>query len=188
MKKLLYLLKAAALCAVILAVLGAFAACGAAGTERRAEKTTAESSTSGSTQSAAESSTAGSTQPPENHTEDENMNQMEIIINGKTFSAQLYDNETARAFASQLPLTLDMRELNGNEKYYYMPDSLPAQASRPGTIRTGDLMLYGADCIVLFYKDFRTGYNYMPLGHIDDPNGLESALGQGDVKVTFQFS
>lgn len=79
-------------------------------------------------------------------------------------------------------------ELNGNEKYYYMPDSLPAQASRPGTIRTGDLMLYGADCIVLFYKDFRTGYSYTPLGHIDDPNGLESALGQGDVKVTFQFS
>ena len=37
MKKLLYLLKAAALCAVILAVLGAFAACGAAGRERRAE-------------------------------------------------------------------------------------------------------------------------------------------------------
>ena len=82
-----------------------------------------------------------------------------------------------------------------------MPDSLPAQASRPGTIRTGDLMLYGADCIVLFYKDFRTGYSYTPLGHIDDPNGLESALGhiddpnglesalgQGDVKVTFQFS
>ena len=117
MKKLLYLLKAAALCAVILAVLGAFAACGVAGTERRAKKTTAESSTSGSTQSAAESSTAGSTQPPENHTEDENMNQMEIIINGKTFSAQLYDNETAHAFAAQLPLTLDMRELNGNEKY-----------------------------------------------------------------------
>src|SRR5687768_2839479 len=55
----------------------------------------------------------------------------------------------ARPFAAQLPLplTLDMRELNGNEKHADLPKPLPANASLPGTIRHGDLMLYGADTL-----------------------------------------
>ena len=57
-------------------------------------------------------------------------------------------NAAARAFAAQLPLTLDMSELNGNEKHADLPKALPANASRPGTIRNGDLMLYGADTLV----------------------------------------
>lgn len=41
-----------------------------------------------------------------------------------------------------------------------------------GSIHAGDIMLYGASCLVLFYEDFNTSYRYTPLGYIEDPDGL----------------
>ena len=108
-----------------------------------------------------------------------------IEINGQTFSATLADNDTARAFAARLPMTLDMRELNGNEKYFYLDEPLPAAAQRVGQIRAGDLMLFGSDCVVLFYENFATSYTYTPIGRIDDPAGLAEALGRGSAEVAF---
>ena len=108
-----------------------------------------------------------------------------IEVNGQTFSATLADNDTARAFAARLPMTLDMRELNGNEKYFYLNEPLPAAAQRVGQIRAGDLMLFGSDCVVLFYENFATSYTYTPIGRIDDPAGLADALGSGSAEVFF---
>ena len=108
-----------------------------------------------------------------------------IEVNGQTFSATLADNGTARAFAARLPMTLDMRELNGNEKYFYLDEPLPAAAQRVGQIRAGDLMLFGSDCVVLFYENFATSYTYTPIGRIDDPAGLAEALGSGSAEVFF---
>lgn len=108
-----------------------------------------------------------------------------IEVNGQTFSATLADNDTARAFAARLPMTLDMRELNGNEKYFYLNEPLPAAAQRVGQIRAGDLMLFGSDCVVLFYENFATSYTYTPIGRIDDPAGLADALGSGSAEVAF---
>ena len=118
-------------------------------------------------------------------TEEQESDSMTIIINGQTFLATLYDNETAAALKEKLPLTLDMSELNGNEKYNYLPFSLPANAGNPGQIHAGDLMLYGSDCLVLFYEGFSTGYRYTPVGRINDPAGLADAVGGGGVQVAF---
>lgn len=112
-------------------------------------------------------------------------NKITISAGGATFTATLADNETARAFARMLPLTLDMSELNGNEKYYYLDSRLPTDSSNPGTINTGDIMLYGSDCLVLFYKTFNTSYSYTRIGKVDNPQQLEAALGRGAVTVTF---
>lgn len=130
--------------------------------------------------------------PPESQpeppiTEEEpDMLKIEILVGNKTFSATLYDNEAARTLIDMLPLTLNMSELNGNEKYYYLDKSLPTNASRPSGIKTGDIMLYGNSCLVLFYESFSTSYSYTPIGHIDDPTGLAAALGSGSVQVTFR--
>ena len=111
-----------------------------------------------------------------------------ITINGMAFTATLADNDAANAFADLLPLTLDMNEMNGNEKYHYLDNSLPTDSYRPGTIQTGDLMLYGSSCIVLFYKTFSSGYSYTRLGRIDNPDGLATAVGNGNVSVSFTLT
>ncbi len=110
---------------------------------------------------------------------------MWMIVGERRFAITLADNATARALAAQLPLTLDMDEHNGNEKYASLPKALPTDASRPGTIRNGDLMLYGSDTLVIFYETFASSYSYTRLGRVDDPAGLAQALGRRGVRVVF---
>src|SRR5436305_1448643 len=106
---------------------------------------------------------------------------MKLIVGSTTFSATLDDNPAADKLRAMLPLTLDMSELNGNEKFFRLSTSLPADAANPGTIKAGDLMLWQADTVVLFYETFRTSYSYTRLGRIDDAAGLAAAVGPGSV-------
>ncbi len=112
---------------------------------------------------------------------------IQIEAGGQAFTATMHDNETARAFLERLPMTIDMGELNGNEKYHYLSDSLPTGQTRPPQINSGDLMLFGSDCLVLFYESFSTSYSYTPLGAVSDPSALKEALGDGNVQVTFSI-
>ncbi|RYY15033.1 MAG: hypothetical protein EOO04_29300 [Chitinophagaceae bacterium] len=82
-------------------------------------------------------------------------------------------------------MTIAMNELNGNVKFFDLPDSLPANATNPGAIHAGDLMLYGSNTLVLFYKSFSTSYNYPAIGRVNDIKGLTEALGSGNVTITF---
>jgi hypothetical protein len=108
-----------------------------------------------------------------------------MAVGERRFAVTLADNEAARAFVSQLPLTLDMPDLNGNEKHVKLPKTLPTNITRPGTIRNGDLMLWGADTLVVFYLTFDSPYSYTRLGRIEDAAALPQALGRGQVRVTF---
>ena len=110
---------------------------------------------------------------------------MWMTINERRVAVTLADNASARAFAAHLPLTLHMEELNGNGKHARLPASLPADASRPGVIRSGDLMLYGEDTLVVFYATFNSAYSYTRLGQVDDTAGLAQAVGKHDVRITF---
>jgi hypothetical protein len=110
---------------------------------------------------------------------------LKISIGSNTFNATVYDNATVAAFKTRLPMTINMKELNSNEKYFDLADNLPSNASNPGTIQAGDLMLYGSTTLVLFYKSFSTSYNYTRLARVDNPAGLAAALGSGNVSVTF---
>jgi hypothetical protein len=110
-----------------------------------------------------------------------------IKVNSKTFTATLLDNKSSKAFKEMLPLTMEMTELNGNEKYFDLPNNLPTNSYNPQTIKNGDLMIYGTKTLVLFYKNFSTPYSYTKLGSLDDVTGLTTALGSGNVTVTFEL-
>ena len=110
---------------------------------------------------------------------------IQVQIREKIFTARLEDNETARAFAAMLPLTLEMKDLNENEKVIELSKKLPGEVSNPGTIREGDLMIWSSRSLVLFYKTFPTSYRYSRVGRIENTTGLIEAVGAGDVTVTF---
>jgi hypothetical protein len=112
---------------------------------------------------------------------------IKITIGTTSFVTTTYDNATAKAFIALLPMTVTMNELNGNEKYNYLSGNLPNSPVNPSTINNGDLMLYGSNCIVLFYKTFSTSYSYTQIGSIDNPTGLETALGSGNPTLKFEL-
>lgn len=126
-------------------------------------------------------------EPTTTKTNDMSNQTMKITIGSSVYTAILYDNATANAFKAMLPMTLNMSELNGNEKYFYFSNTLPTDSAPGGNIQNGDLMLYGDNCLVLFYESLNTTYNYTRLGKIDNINGLVTSLGTGNVTIKFEL-
>ena len=114
----------------------------------------------------------------ENQSEDIKIN---LIVNNKTFSATLNDNETVKELISMFPMTLHMSDLNANEKYHYLDSSLVTNSSSPRRINAGDIKLYGNNCLVVFYDSFGTSYSYTDLGKVDDVDGFVSEIGSGEM-------
>jgi|GEM_PF-1137047 len=110
-----------------------------------------------------------------------------VINDNQAFTATIDDSETDQALVAMLPLTLTMNELNGNEKYAYLNTTLPTSTYKPGTIHAGDLMLWGNNCLVLFYETFSSSYNYTRVGSLDDPTGIAQAVGSGNITVRFEL-
>ena len=103
---------------------------------------------------------------------DEKMSDIKVIINDKTYTLKLENNNTVEEFVDLLPQEFTMNELNGNEKYVYMNNSLTTNQYNPKHIEKGDVMLYGDNCLVIFYKSFDTSYSYTKIGHIDNMTNL----------------
>ena len=111
---------------------------------------------------------------------------IKLTINGNVFDATLDDNPSTRAFIEKFPLEVTMNELNGNEKYYKFKENFPSADERTGKISTGDIMLYDSSYVVLFYKDFSTGYSYTRLGRVLNTAEFAKTLGDGNVTVKFE--
>ena len=112
---------------------------------------------------------------------EENKN-MKIIIDNQEYIVNLENNSTVNKMLELLPLDIEMNELNGNEKYYYLDKSLPNNPKLVDKINKGDVMLYGDNCIVIFYKTFNTSYTYTKIGHIDNLPDLNNQ----NIKVIFK--
>ncbi len=110
-------------------------------------------------------------------------NFMNIKVNNKIFKIVLEDNKTVKSLTQKLPITLEMSDLNNNEKYCYLNFTLPTDSKSVKNIKKGDVMLFGSNCLVIFYKSFTTSYSYTKIGHIENPADIETALGKKDTKV-----
>jgi hypothetical protein len=133
--------------------------------------------------------TANNTNNTDNTSNDSNKGddmQRQIIIQNHVYTLNLADNATARALAKLFPTFLNFNELNGNEIYAELPESLPVNANVSGDIKTGDVMLYGGNTIVIFYKDFTTEYSYTRLGRIENADTLVKDYldsGGGEIEI-----
>ena len=117
-----------------------------------------------------------------NESENKMVSNIKVIVDGKTYNVKVEENKTAQSLVNMLPLELNMSELNGNEKYIYLDKTLPTNSYSPKHIEIGDIMLYGNDCLVVFYKSFDTPYSYTKIGHIENFVNL----GTKDVVVKFE--
>ncbi|SUP79308.1 Uncharacterized conserved protein [Yersinia frederiksenii] len=110
---------------------------------------------------------------------------IKMTIHQQTYEILLADNPTAKSFVEQLPLTLIMKELNGNEKFADLPHALPARQIKPGILQEGELMLYGRQTLVLFYEAFQTSYSYTSIGKVIAPENLIRVVGDKNIEVHF---
>ena len=113
---------------------------------------------------------------------DVKVSDIKVTINDKTYTLKLENNKTVEDFINLLPKKFTMNELNGNEKYIYMDNSLTTNSYNPKHIEKGDIMLFGDNCLVIFYKSFDTSYSYTKIGHIDNLNDL----GNGSITAKFE--
>ena len=115
----------------------------------------------------------------------DNMQNIIITIENKKYEAILYDNSTTKELIKKFPITITMSDLNGNEKYYNFSKSFSTSSENVANINKGDIMLFGNNCLVIFYKSFSTRYKYTKLGYIKNTEDLENSLGKGDIEITF---
>lgn len=115
-------------------------------------------------------------------------NTIAVTIDGTVFTAELYDSPAAEEFYDLLPLTLDMSDFNNNEKSYRTGTRFTGDEIRPEAIKSGDLMIYSKSYIVLFYEDVTPGYDYIPLGRVEEEfaGQLAEIVGDGSVIVSFE--
>ena len=113
---------------------------------------------------------------------EQEMREVKVIIGDETYTLQLENNQTATEFFNLLPKEFLMNELNGNEKFAYLDEPLTSNPYNPKQIEKGDVMLYGDNCLVIFYKSFATSYSYTKIGHLDN---LEH-IGNENITVKFE--
>ena len=109
------------------------------------------------------------------------------VVNGETLRIELADNSSASAFADLLarePLTIQMKDYGGFEKVGPLGVAIP-QNNEQITTESGDVILYQGDKIAIYYA--QNSWNFTRLGKVEGMNDtqLRSALGEGDVVVTF---
>ena len=95
---------------------------------------------------------------------------MRVLVGDQAFTAELYDNPTARDLADHLPVTLTMDDLHGTEKTGRLPfalttDGVP-RGSDPGVDEIG-YYAPGQD-LVLYYGDVGYFNGIIRIGRFED--------------------
>ena len=111
-----------------------------------------------------------------------------IKISGKTLTATLADNPTARDFVSLLPLKVSMNDLFGREKYGDLPRAISETGPRAHSYHIGDIAYWSPDhqLAVYYRQDNQTipSPGVIPVAKID--TGIEAFQVPGSVKVTIE--
>lgn len=116
----------------------------------------------------------------------ENMQNITLKTENAEYEAVLYDNSTVKELIKSFPMTITMSDLHENEKYYNLSKRFTTSSESVSTVNKGEIMLFGDNCLVIFYKSFSTYYKYTRLGYIKNSDDLEKSFGKGDIRITFE--
>ena len=96
--------------------------------------------------------------------------QIECAFGSHKFTASLYNNASARDFASTLPLDLAIEDYSNNEKIAHLPRKLSEEGSGPfANEAPGDLCYYAPwGNLAFFHADYRYSRGLIRLGRLDD--------------------
>jgi hypothetical protein len=110
-----------------------------------------------------------------------------IRVNGKTVSATVLDNSTARDFLSLLPLNLSLSDLFGREKYGSLPRALSEKGPRTQTYEVGDIGYWspGHDVAIYYHKDGEVipSPGIIPIARIDANAEVFKVAGSVNVAI-----
>lgn len=109
-----------------------------------------------------------------------------LTINGKSTTATLSDNPTARDFFALLPMTLALEDYASTEKIAYLPKKLSTQGAPAGIDpEVGDITYYAPwGNLAIFYRDFGYSAGLIRLGRFDA--GVEALSARGSLNVTIE--
>ena len=115
---------------------------------------------------------------------------IKINVGGKTVTASLADNATARDFVSVLPLNLSMKDLFGREKYGDLPKALSENGPRKNRYEVGDIAYWSPNqqFAVYYHQDGESipAPGIIPIAKMDA--GTEAFNVSGSVKVAIELA
>lgn len=108
-------------------------------------------------------------------------------VEGRSLAATLADNDTARDFASLLPLELTLTDYAATEKISDLPKRLSTAGAPPSSDPSaGDLAYYSPwGNLAVFYEDGHPSRGLVKLGRID--SGLEAVKRPGSARVSIEL-
>ena len=113
-----------------------------------------------------------------------------IKVSGKTVTATLMDNPTARDFASLLPLNMSMKDLFGREKFGHLQKALSQKGPSTNTYAVGDIAYWSPahDLAIYYHHDGESipSPGVIPIARIS--SGTEVFQVPGSVKVTIEIA
>ena len=117
--------------------------------------------------------------------QDEMTMRIRIEFNGASMTATLYDNPSARDFASMLPLDLIIDDYSTNEKIAYRPRKLTEEGSGPfGNEAPGDIAYYAPwGNLAFFHGSYRYSSGLIRLGRIDGDIAPLLVRGKFDLRI-----
>lgn len=109
-----------------------------------------------------------------------------LIVDGKMATATLYDNVTAKDFATLLPLSLTLTDYAGIERVSDLPRKLSTQGTPEGMApKAGELTHYTPwGNLAIFIEPRSYSRSLLPLGKVDE--GLSILAQPGPYQVTIE--
>ncbi len=128
--------------------------------------------------------TAAETNEPQEEAESiqEERSEMRVRLtfDGGEAIVRLADNDTARSFYAQLPLTQTFEDFNSIEKICRLPEELVTDSVERGVDPDiADVTLYAPwNALVFYYEDYGYNSDLIPMGHVE--TGIELLENMGD--------